>query len=225
MIATKQLSRIAFGPDDVQVDTSSRVGGGYSDRSVSPPHHTVVSPGWSVAFTDHSRQLGSLLSDGRSICFPQLGGARSACIWGQLMTVSPIAARAIARPCTGFERGEEHVETKKHTNTYIHITSICRRWGGDTRSESKAGEIDIKNESRRKSARKTLHSWDPQEERRKPASKSKSGNKKSTRSHQKKGKTTLDRKRAGGEDRVSTEAPITSKGGTGRGGTRGKQKR
>jgi hypothetical protein len=114
---------------------------------------------------------------------------------------------------------------KKHTNTYIHIASICRRWGGGTRSESKAGEIDIKNESRRKSARKTLHSWDPQEERRKPVSKSKSGNKKSTRSHQKKGKTTLDRKRAGGENRVSTEAPIMSKGGTGRGGTRGKQKR
>jgi hypothetical protein len=55
-------------------------------------------------------------------------------------------------------------------------------------------------------------------------SKSESSSKKSTRSHQKKQRTTLDGERAEGEDVVSTEAPTTYERGAGRGGTRGKQK-
>jgi hypothetical protein len=48
--------------------------------------------------------------------------------------------------------------------------------------------------------------------------KSESGSKKSTRSHQKKGTTTLDVESVKGEDGVSAEAPTASKGGMGGGG-------
>jgi hypothetical protein len=50
--------------------------------------------------------------------------------------------------------------------------------------------------------------------------KSESGSKKSTRSHQKKGTTTLDVESVEGEDGVSAEAPTASKGGMGGGGQR-----